>query len=86
MSSTFNSITWQVWSQKWGDWTTWFRKDVPLEPSPHAGTRLHTAPTNHSHPNLELRPQRPLVPHRERNEKSLRTTTGGTTPGVVEGY
>ena len=25
------SDAWQAWSQKWGDWTTWFRKDVPLE-------------------------------------------------------
>ena len=32
MSSRSDSITWQGWSQKWGDWTTWFRKtDVPLE-------------------------------------------------------
>ena len=33
MSSRSDSITWQGWSQKWGDWTTWFRKtDEPLEP------------------------------------------------------
>ncbi len=33
MSSTSDSISWQIWSQKWGDWTTWFQKvDVPLKP------------------------------------------------------
>ena len=26
MSATSESITWQSWSQKWGDWTTWFPK------------------------------------------------------------
>ena len=32
MSSTSESITWQTWSQKWGDWTTWFRNvDTPRE-------------------------------------------------------
>jgi hypothetical protein len=33
MSSRSDSISWHGWSQKWGDWTTWFRKaDAPLEP------------------------------------------------------
>jgi hypothetical protein len=33
MSSTSESITWQRWSQKWGDWTTWFPKmDVQRDP------------------------------------------------------
>ena len=33
MSLRSDDITWTTWSQKWGDWTTWFRKvDVPLEP------------------------------------------------------
>ena len=33
MAQSAHSITWQTWAQKWGDWTTWFRKvEVPLEP------------------------------------------------------
>jgi hypothetical protein len=24
MSSTSNSITWKTWSQKWGEWNTWY--------------------------------------------------------------
>jgi len=32
MSLKSDDITWKTWSQKWGDWTTWFRNvDVPLE-------------------------------------------------------
>ena len=25
MSTNSNSITWQSWSRKWGDWTIWTR-------------------------------------------------------------
>ena len=33
MNSTSESITWQKWAQKWGDWTTWFPKgNVQSEP------------------------------------------------------
>jgi hypothetical protein len=24
MNSTSNSITWKTWSQKWGEWNTWY--------------------------------------------------------------
>ena len=34
MSSTSESITWQRWAKKWGDWTTWFPKgNEQREPS-----------------------------------------------------
>ena len=26
MSSTSDSITWEKWSRKWGNWTTWLQK------------------------------------------------------------
>ncbi|HEX2272040.1 MAG TPA: hypothetical protein VHH35_21035 [Pyrinomonadaceae bacterium] len=26
MSAISESVTWKSWSQKWGDWTTWFPK------------------------------------------------------------
>lgn len=33
MRSKSQSITWQTWAQRWGDWTTWFQKvGAPLEP------------------------------------------------------
>ena len=26
MDATSENVTWKSWSQKWGDWTTWFPK------------------------------------------------------------
>ena len=37
MSSTSESITWQKWSQTWGDWTTWFPKMDVQRDSSHRG-------------------------------------------------
>jgi hypothetical protein len=59
MSSRSDSITWQGWSQKWGDWTTWFRKtDAPLEPFEN-GLVLSMAPAERRGHNV--RTQRELL-------------------------
>src|SRR5687767_7009479 len=46
MSAISHSITWRSWSQKWGDWTTWFPKlDLPQQRS-RRGLVLSTGASN----------------------------------------
>ena len=33
MRATTEGITWQSWSQKWGQWNNWFRKTDELRDS-----------------------------------------------------
>jgi hypothetical protein len=33
MKATTQAITWQSWSQKWGQWSNWFRKTDALRDS-----------------------------------------------------
>jgi hypothetical protein len=39
MVSSSASITWQSWSRKWGDWTTWIR-NVPATRTTEPRTRV----------------------------------------------
>jgi len=44
MSTSSNSITWQSWSRKWGDWSTWIRNVATTRaPVPR---HLRVAPVN----------------------------------------
>ena len=44
MSTSSNSISWQSWSRKWGDWTTWIRNVTTTRAPVHR--HLRVAPVN----------------------------------------
>ena len=62
MDSLSNSITWQGWSQKWGDWTTWFRKmDLAHEPLQRRLVSPTTGGERRIEKALTLAPKDPLT-------------------------
>ena len=44
MSTNSNSITWQSWSRKWGNWTTWTQNVTTTRAPVHRNLRV--APVN----------------------------------------
>lgn len=57
MNTRSDSITWQSWSQKWGDWTSWFRKaDLLLKAdSPRCDPQIVSVPRNSPNSTDEIR-------------------------------